>query len=193
MRRVHHESIGEAVEGHSEVSADTVLPHFCDVLAITILQPHLRQPTHVSDNPRERGVHLRSGKRIEPGGQHHDVEVDLPVANDHARLVECLERFLVQIDDIHVILIDDLIVVLLKRAALGAKVIRLLFGCHELPLSVVLDALADLAGPEVIYDLVRLFVQHDIIIVQHEKVKTAAFPEIFEPRFSLFGRNVEDT
>lgn len=132
---------------------------------------------------------------VEPRRQGDDVEfVFLAVRRPDApfgELGDRVARLLADVDDCHVVPVQDLVVVLFEAGPLHAERVRRLRGAEKLPLRRVRDARRLLLAPKVVHAPVGLHVEQVVLVAAEPEAEPLFGPEGFVQGLALLGRVLE--
>ena len=113
------------------------------------------------------------------------------VRGTHARCCDALDRVALQVNQVHVRLVEALVVTLLERGAFGAERVGRLERCEEFRDRRVHDPGTCLVPPEVVCGAVGGEIKTDVFEGSGPEVKAAGLPCLFKDSTPLLGRHFQ--
>jgi hypothetical protein len=172
--RIQDEQVWKACCLHAEIGSRPVRP----------LPPERNALRAADIESRER-----PGYRIEPGSEDDHVQRIVHIPRPYPVRGDPLDRRFAQIDQRHVVAIEDLVVSALERDALGAE--RMVLRNELFRHRRVADPLADLVAHELGVNLVSFRIGHDVAEVAEPLREARLRPQFLEPRHPLLLRHLE--
>lgn len=124
----------------------------------------------------------------------NDIEFMMrPVLKRNTRLGKLLDRIVLDINNIHILPVELLVVIILQARSLDAKVMRHVFYRRrkKIPLLRVTDPVACLFRPELVRLLIRLGIEQVVLVHSNPVPKTAILPDLLIQSLTVLGRIIK--